>query len=139
MFDKTTKFLIVDDFLTMRNVVKKILSEQGYQNICLATDGVDAKNQLVKAAADNAPIQFIVSDWNMPNMNGLELLKFVRATPEISKTPFMMVTAESEQAQIIDAVKCGVNEYVVKPFNAVTFNEKLIKVYNKINAVKSAA
>ena len=139
MFDPNTKFLVVDDFATMRKVVKKVLNELGYNDIQEAADGKLAFEVLESASASNQPIQCIVSDWNMPNMSGLELLKVCKANPKFKNVPFMLVTAESEKEQIIEAAKAGVSEYVVKPFNAATLKEKLTRVYAKHNPGQKAA
>lgn len=139
MFSPNTKFLIVDDFATMRKVVKKIFVELGYSDIQEAEDGKVALQLIQQAADGGAPFQCIVSDWNMPNMTGLELLKACKADPKLKEIPFMLVTAESEKEQIIEAARSGVSEYVVKPFNAATLKEKLTRVYNKHNPAAKAA
>ncbi|AZZ36979.1 response regulator [Bdellovibrio sp. qaytius] len=139
MFSPNTKYLIVDDFATMRKVVKKVLTELGYSDISEAEDGKQALQLIQEAAANGTPFQCIVSDWNMPNMTGLELLKACKADPKLKDIPFMLVTAESEKEQIIEAAKAGVSEYVVKPFNAATLKEKLTRVYNKHNPAAKAA
>ena len=138
MFSPNTKFLVVDDFATMRKVVKKVLTELGYSDIAEAEDGKAALQLIQDAANGGSPFQCIVSDWNMPNMTGLELLKACKADPKLKETPFMLVTAESEKEQIIEAAKAGVSEYVVKPFNAATLKEKLGRVYTKHNGAKAA-
>lgn len=139
MFSPNTKFLIVDDFATMRKVVKKVLAELGYSEIQEAEDGKIALQLIQQAADGGTPFQCIVSDWNMPNMTGLELLKACKADPKLKEIPFMLVTAESEKEQIIEAAKSGVSEYVVKPFNAATLKDKLTRVYNKHNPAAKAA
>lgn len=138
MFSPNTKFLVVDDFATMRKVVKKVLTELGYSDIQEAEDGKVAFQSIQDAANSGAPFQCIISDWNMPNMTGLELLKACKADSKSKDTPFMLVTAESEKEQIIEAAKAGVSEYVVKPFNAATLKEKLGRVYAKHNGAKAA-
>ena len=138
MFSQNTKFLVVDDFATMRKVVKKVLTELGYTDIHEAEDGKAAFQLIQDAANGGSPFQCIVSDWNMPNMTGLELLKACKADAKFKDTPFMLVTAESEKEQIIEAAKAGVSEYVVKPFNAATLKEKLGRVYAKHNGAKAA-
>jgi len=139
MFSPNTKFLIVDDFATMRKVVKKVLMELGYGDIQEAEDGKIALQLIQQAAESGTLFQCIVSDWNMPNMTGLELLKACKADPKLKEIPFMLVTAESEKEQIIEAAKAGVSEYVVKPFNAATLRDKLTRVYNKHNSAAKAA
>jgi two-component system chemotaxis response regulator CheY len=138
MFSPNTKFLIVDDFATMRKVVKKVLTELGYSDIHEAEDGKAALAAVQNASNSGSPFQCIVSDWNMPNMTGLEFLKACKADPKLKDTPFMLVTAESEKEQIIEAAKSGVSEYVIKPFNAATLKEKLTRVYAKHNTPKAA-
>jgi two-component system chemotaxis response regulator CheY len=119
------KILVVDDFPTMRRIVKTLLKQLGYTNITEAEDGEIAYRTL----QSTPDIEFIVSDWNMPNMTGLEFLKTVRADPKFKSIPFLMVTAEAEKENIIEAVKSGVSNYVVKPFTADTLKEKMAKVF----------
>ncbi len=119
------KILIVDDFPTMRRIVKTLLRQNGYTNFIEAEDGEIAYTTL----QNNPDIEFIVSDWNMPNMTGLELLKTVRADPKLKHLPFLMVTAEAEKENIIEAVKSGVNNYIVKPFTGQTLRDKMQKIY----------
>ncbi|MBA3013425.1 MAG: response regulator [Proteobacteria bacterium] len=123
MPDSNIKVLVVDDFATMRRIVKNILTQLGYKNIIEADDGTTAMNILKQEKID-----MIISDWNMPKMTGLELLKNVRANPEWTKIPFIMVTAEAQQDNIILAVKAKVSQYIVKPFTADTLGEKINKV-----------
>lgn len=122
------KILIVDDFPTMRRIVKTLLRQNGFSNVVEAEDGAKAY-AILQADRD---IEFIISDWNMPNMTGLELLKTVRADPSIKHLPFLMVTAEAEKENIIEAVKSGVNNYVVKPFTGTILKEKLDKVFEML-------
>lgn len=122
------KILVVDDFPTMRRIVKTLMRQCGYQNFVEAEDGQKAYD-LLKATPD---IEFIVSDWNMPNMTGIEFLKTVRADPKFKHLPFLMVTAEAEKENIIEAVKSGVSNYVVKPFTGQTLQEKLQKIYQNL-------
>lgn len=123
MPDKNIKILVVDDFATMRRIVKNILTQLGYTNIIEADDGTTALEIMQKEKID-----LIISDWNMPKMTGLDLLKNVRDNAEIANTPFIMVTAEAQQDNIVLAVKAKVSQYIVKPFTAETLNEKLEKV-----------
>lgn len=125
--DKHIKVLVVDDFATMRKVIRNLLKQVGYENIVEAEDGVNALRVLKSQKVD-----LIVSDWNMPNMTGLELLKAVRADEEINATPFLMVTAEALQDNVIAAVKAGVSNYIVKPFTAEVLNEKISKIMEKM-------
>ena len=125
--DKSIKILVVDDFATMRKVIRNLLKQIGYENIVEAEDGVSALKAL-----KSQKIDLIVSDWNMPNMTGLELLKEVRADEELRPTPFLMVTAEALQDNVIAAVKAGVSNYIVKPFSAEVLNEKIQKILEKM-------
>lgn len=122
--DTNMKVLVVDDFATMRRIVKNILTQLGYKNIIEADDGSTAVDILKKEKVD-----MIISDWNMPKMTGLELLKHVRADAALADTPFIMVTAEAQQDNIILAVKAKVSQYIVKPFTADTLGEKIDKVF----------
>ncbi|MBN2126375.1 MAG: chemotaxis response regulator CheY [Deltaproteobacteria bacterium] len=122
--DTTIKVLVVDDFATMRRIVKGVLKQLGFNNIIEAEDGTMALDELKKE-----DIGLIVSDWNMPNMTGLDLLKAVRGDANLKGIPFIMVTAEGQKENVVEAVKCGVNNYIVKPFTPETFGEKLSKVF----------
>lgn len=133
MFPPDTRFLVVDDFSTMRKIIKKVLMELGYKNVEEADDGATALPMLKEAANTPMPFKFVISDWNMPKMTGLDLLKGVRSDEQLKALPFMLVTAESEQKNIIEAAKAGVSDYVVKPFNAATLKGKLEKIYAKVN------
>lgn len=128
MFDPKTRVLVVDDMLTMRKIVSKVLKELGFTDITEAADGALAWEAVTTASQ---PIGLIISDWNMPNATGLDLLKRVRADQRFKKTPFILVTAEAEQHQIMDAVKAGVDQYVVKPFDKEGLESKLKLVYQK--------
>ena len=125
MPNHSMKIMVVDDFSTMRRIVKNILKQLGYSNIDEAEDGVGALSKL-----KSEPFDFIISDWNMPNMTGLDLLKSVRADDGLKHIPFMLVTAEAKKENIIDAVKAGVNNYIVKPFTAEALKEKMDKCLN---------
>ncbi len=125
MPDTNMKVLIVDDFATMRRIVKNIMTQLGYKNLLEADDGSTAL-ELLK----NEKVDLIISDWNMPKMTGLELLKAVRADADMAATPFIMVTAEAQQDNIILAVKAKVSQYIVKPFTAETLGEKIAKVFS---------
>ncbi|MGA2403770.1 MAG: response regulator [Syntrophobacteraceae bacterium] len=120
---KDLTVLIVDDFLTMRRIVRKILRDLDFQNIIEAEDGSAALDILKTTKVD-----LIVSDWNMPRMTGLELLRQVRGNDNIKDTPFLMVTAEAQKENIVEAVKARVSNYIVKPFTAATLEEKLAKI-----------
>ena len=127
MADPKMKFLVVDDFSTMRRIVRNLLKELGYANVDEAEDGVMA---LAKLRAEQ--FDFVVSDWNMPNMDGLTMLQNIRADPALAKLPVLMVTAEAKKENIIAAAQAGANGYVVKPFTAATLEEKLNKIFEKI-------
>ncbi|RJX30843.1 MAG: chemotaxis protein CheY [Oxalobacter sp.] len=127
MADPKTKFLVVDDFSTMRRIVRNLLKELGYAEVDEAEDGVQALQKLRSEKYD-----FVVSDWNMPNMDGLEMLKQIRADSALSKLPVLMVTAEAKKENIIAAAQAGANGYVVKPFTAATLDEKLSKIFEKL-------
>jgi two-component system chemotaxis response regulator CheY len=124
MADNKMSILIVDDFTTMRRIVKNILKQLGYENILEADDGASALEVLKREK-----IQFIISDWNMPQMSGIELLKTVRATEEWEDLPFLMVTAEGQKENVIEAVKNKVNNYILKPFTPETLMEKINKIF----------
>jgi two-component system chemotaxis response regulator CheY len=124
MADTKMNILVVDDFATMRRIVKNILKQLGYENILEADDGSSALEVLKKEK-----IQFIISDWNMPQMSGIELLKTVRATEAWKDLPFLMVTAEGQKENVIEAVKNRVNNYILKPFTPETLMEKINKIF----------
>lgn len=121
--DTSIKVLIVDDFATMRRILKNILKQIGFKNILEADDGTTALEVL-----DKQDVDLIISDWNMPKMTGLELLKKVRGSVKYKRTPFLMVTAEAQKQNVIEAVQAGVSNYVVKPFTAEAISEKLEKI-----------
>ncbi len=138
MFPANTKFLIVDDFATMRKIIKKVLTELGYTNVEEADDGKPAFAALQNAQNSGVPFQFVISDWNMPGMTGIDLLKACKADANFKNLPFMLVTAESEQKNIVEAAKNGVSDYVVKPFNATTLKGKLERIWAKHSGSKAA-
>ncbi|HYP79998.1 MAG TPA: chemotaxis response regulator CheY [Steroidobacteraceae bacterium] len=117
------RFLVVDDFSTMRRIIKNFLNDLGYTNIVEADDGKTALPKLKAGEVD-----FLITDWNMPGMQGLELLRLVRGDPAMKKLPVLMVTAEAKREQIVEAAQAGVNGYVVKPFTAATLKEKIDKI-----------
>ena len=125
--DKSMKILVVDDFATMRKVIRNLLKQSGYENVVEAEDGL-----LALKALKSQKVDFIISDWNMPNMSGLELLKNVRADEELKFLPFLMVTAEALQENVVAAVKAGVSNYIVKPFTSETLDEKIKKIMEKL-------
>ncbi len=124
MTDLKMKILVVDDFSTMRRIIKNILRQMGFENIYEADDGTTALEML-----RSEKIQFIISDWNMPHMSGIDLLKAVRTSEEWKEMPFLMVTAEGQKEQVLEAVKNKVNNYVVKPFTAETLVGKINKIF----------
>jgi two-component system, chemotaxis family, chemotaxis protein CheY len=130
--DKNMKILVVDDFSTMRRIIKGLLAELGYTNIEEADDGNTAL-PLLKAGN----FDFLVTDWNMPGMTGLDLLKNVRADARLGKLPVLMVTAEAKREQIVEAAQAGVNGYIVKPFTANTLKEKMDKIFERLAATAS--
>ena len=120
---KDLKFLVVDDFSTMRRIIKNLLNDLGYPNVTEADDGKTALPMLQTGGFD-----FLISDWNMPGMSGLDLIKAVRSDARLAKLPVLMLTAEAKREQIIEAAQAGVNGYVIKPFTAETLKEKLDKI-----------
>ncbi len=133
MTDPKMKFLVVDDFATMRRIVRGLLKELGFNNVDEAEDGVVALTMLKRESFD-----FVVSDWNMPNMTGIELLRAIRADAALSNLPVLMVTAEAKKENIIEAAKAGASGYVVKPFTAATLDEKLNKIFKTMGAKEAA-
>jgi len=123
------KILIVDDFSTMRRIIKNLLRDLGFNNTTEADDGLTAL-PILKAGG----IDFLVTDWNMPGMQGIDLLKTVRADEALSSMPVLMVTAETKREQIIEAAQAGVNGYIVKPFTAATLKDKIDKIFERIDA-----
>jgi len=123
------KILIVDDFSTMRRIIKNLLRDLGFNNTQEADDGITALPILEAGGID-----FLVTDWNMPGMQGIDLLKAVRADEKLASLPVLMVTAETKREQIIEAAQAGVNGYIVKPFTAATLKEKIEKIFERINA-----
>jgi len=127
--DKDMKILIVDDFSTMRRIIKNLLRDLGFTNTTDADDGTTALPMLQSGKYD-----FLVTDWNMPGMTGIDLLKAVRSDPNLAHLPVLMVTAEQKREQIVEAAQAGVNGYIVKPFTAVTLKEKIDKIFERIDA-----
>jgi two-component system, chemotaxis family, chemotaxis protein CheY len=126
MADKNLKILVVDDFSTMRRIVRNLLKELGYTNVDEAEDGIAALQKL-----KGANFQFVVTDWNMPNMTGIELLRAIRADVALKNLPVLMITAEAKKENIIEAAQSGASGYIVKPFTAGTLEEKLNKIFEK--------
>ena len=127
MAAKNLNFLVVDDFSTMRRIVRNLLKELGYNNVEEAEDGAEALEKL-----NTGKFQFVVSDWNMPNLDGLEMLKRIRASDTLKHLPVLMVTAEAKKENIVAAAQAGASGYVVKPFSAATLEEKLERIFDKL-------
>jgi two-component system chemotaxis response regulator CheY len=125
--DPKMKFLVVDDFSTMRRIVRNLLKELGFTNVDEAEDGAIALQKLQAGG-----FEFVVTDWNMPNMDGLALLQAIRATPNLKHLPVLMITAEAKKENIIAAAQSGASGYIVKPFTAGTLSEKLNKIFEKM-------
>ncbi len=122
------KILVVDDMATMRRIIKSLLEQLGFKNIDEAEDGQVALKKLKENSYD-----FVITDWNMPNMTGLELVQSIRSDEEIKHLPVLMVTAEAKKENVIAAIKAGVNNYVVKPFTAETLKEKIEKIFDSLS------
>src|SRR5262249_13887355 len=131
MFTDTTPILIVDDMSAMRQALKNQLRGMGFKNFHEADNGETAFQILNTQLAAKTPIQLILSDWNMPGGNGLDFLKKVRATPSLKDLPFILVTAEGEQRQVVEAIKAGVSSYLVKPSTPAAIQEKILAVWRK--------
>lgn len=129
MTNKNLKILVVDDFPTMRRIIRNLLKDLGYENVDEAEDGAMGLEKL-----RNGSFDFVVSDWNMPNLDGLEMLKQIRADAGLAGLPVLMVTAEAKKENIIAAAQAGANGYVVKPFTAATLEEKLNKIFEKMGS-----
>lgn len=129
MYDQNMKILVVDDFSTMRRIIKNILREIGYSNVEEADDGSTALEKLKGGGFD-----FVVTDWNMPIMPGIELLKAIRLDPVLKETPVLMVTAEAAKENVVIAVQAGVNNYIVKPFTAAALKERIDLILEKFKA-----
>ena len=125
-YNKNMRVLVVDDFSTMRRIIKNILRQLGFSDIVEADDGTTAWEAL-----NRDKIEFVISDWNMPKMTGIELLRKVRSSEEFAVLPFLMVTAEAQQQNIIEAVQAKVSNYIVKPFTAETLGQKIDKIFEK--------
>lgn len=127
--DLNHKILIVDDMSTMRKIIKGMMTKIGFKDLSEAEDGIPAWKMINEAHDSGKPFQFIMSDWNMPGMTGLDLLKKLREDEKFKKIPFLMITAEGEQANVIIAVKAGVSNFIIKPFTPVTLEEKIKKIF----------
>ena len=133
MADTKMRFLVVDDFSTMRRIVRNLLKELGYTEVEEADDGSTAL-----ALLKGEKFDFVISDWNMPNMTGIDLLKAMRADDQLRHLPLLMITAEAKKENIVEAAQAGANGYIVKPFTAATLDEKLTKILNKIKTEVAA-
>jgi two-component system, chemotaxis family, chemotaxis protein CheY len=133
MTESKMRFLVVDDFSTMRRIVRNLLKELGFHDVVEAEDGSVA---LAKLKTDK--FDFVISDWNMPNMTGIELLKAVRADAALKQLPVLMVTAEAKKENIVEAAQAGASGYIVKPFTAATLDEKITKIFNKMKTEVAA-
>ncbi len=133
MPDTNMRFLVVDDFSTMRRIVRNLLKELGFTNVDEAEDGIVALGKLKSEKFD-----FVVSDWNMPNMTGIDLLRNIRTDAALKHLPVLMVTAEAKKENIIEAAKAGASGYVVKPFTAATLDEKLGKIFKSMETAGAA-
>ncbi len=128
-FRPDMKTIVIDDMMTMRKIITKMLKSIGFTNVQEADDGATAWPMIEAAKEAGEPFEFIVSDWNMPKMSGLDLLIKIRATEGIKDTPFLMVTAEAEQSNVVKVVQAGVSNFVVKPFKPDTLKEKIQKIF----------
>ena len=133
MVNHDLKFLVVDDFSTMRRILRNLLKELGFANVDEAEDGVVAMQKLRSGGVD-----FVICDWNMPNMTGIELLRTMRSDPALKHLPVLMITAEAKKENIIEAAQAGANGYIVKPFTAATLDEKLGKIFQNMQKAGAA-
>ena len=133
MFPLDTRILVIDDMPSIRELVKNHLKTMGFKNITEAGDGEEGLKFIVQQNTSGQALQLIISDWNMPKMKGLDLLKQLRATPEFAQLPFVLLTSESERDQVTEAVLAGVSQYVVKPFSGKIFEDKLKAAWQKHN------
>jgi two-component system chemotaxis response regulator CheY len=127
MPDTSIKILVVDDFATMRRIVKNILQQLGYTNVDEAEDGAQAFEKIQAGGVD-----FVITDWNMPVMDGFSLLKRIRSDSSLTKLPILFITAEAEKEKVVSAIQAGVNNYIVKPFTAEVLKEKMDKIFEKL-------
>lgn len=132
MFAPSTRILVVDDLSSLRDLLKAYLRRLGFKHISEAADGREAYQSLVSAKAAGSPFELVISDWNMPNVSGIELLKMVRALPEWKNLPFILLTTESEKDKVMEAVQNGVSNYMVKPIEEKVLEEKLVRTWQKV-------
>jgi len=133
MFSTDTRFLVVDDSPTGRDMVKELLSRLGYSNITEAVDGLDAVESLEKSSNEGKSFNIVIADWNMPRMNGLDLLVYMKQNPKYNTIPFLMFTAESDVSLVTLALSSGADEFIVKPVTEENLLEKLKSIWTKIN------
>lgn len=131
MFPPDTRVLIIDDMPSIRDLVKNQLKAMGFKNIQEASDGEEALRILIQSNTPSSSIQLVISDWNMPHMKGIDLLKHIRSTAEWRNLPFVLLTSEAERDQVTEAVLAGASQYIVKPFSAKIFEDKLKTAYQK--------
>lgn len=131
MFPHDTRILVIDDMPSIRDLVKNHLKAMGFKNIQEASDGEEALRMLIQSNTPGNSIQLVISDWNMPHMKGIDLLKHIRATAEWANLPFVLLTSEAERDQVTEAVLAGASQYIVKPFSAKIFEDKLKTAYQK--------
>lgn len=132
MFPVTTRILVVDDMASLRELLKAYLHRMGFKQITEAVDGRDAYQAMIAAKAAGSPFELVISDWNMPNLSGLELLKLVRSVPDWKNLPFILLTTESEKDKVLEALTAGASNYMVKPVAEKTLEEKLLRVWQKL-------
>ncbi|MCM2281127.1 MAG: response regulator [Bdellovibrionaceae bacterium] len=133
MFSANTRILIVDDMASLRDLLKAYLRRLGFKHITEAVDGRDAYQTLIASKAAGNSFELIISDWNMPNMTGLELLKLVRSVPEWKNLPFLILTTENEKEKVMEAVVAGASNYIVKPVEEKVLQDKLLRTWLKIS------
>ena len=131
MFSPETRIIVIDDMLSIRELVKTHLKTMGFKNILEAGDGEEALKMMIQFQSAGAPVELVISDWNMPKMKGIDLLRQVRGKAEWVQLPFLLLTSESEKEQVTEAVLAGVSQYVVKPFSGKVFEDKLKAAWTK--------
>lgn len=134
MFPPETRILVVDDMQSLRDLMKAYLRRLGFKDIVEAQDGQEAYQILISSKAGGAHIDLVISDWNMPNLNGIDLLKLVRANPQWKNLAFIIATTENEKPKVIEAVQNGVSNYLVKPVEEAALKEKLLRTWEKLNS-----
>ena len=132
MFPQGSRILVIDDMASLRDLLKAYLRRMGFRQISEAVDGQDGYQTMIAAKASGSPFDLIISDWNMPNLNGLELLKLVRAVPNWKTLPFILLTTESEKDKVMEAVLAGASNYMVKPIEEPVLKEKLLRTWQKL-------